>query len=458
MRSGSPLTAAVALLLPSLLAALAAAPAPPPAFVFFAHDYARALLYDNNPEQLRARDLADAAPAGVGVAHLQVRGVQGALRAWFELQVSTNFSLGFAVLLVNSGAAPVDVLIEASGFVTGLAGGLPFAHAFNGAGGGANRSVVPPNGSLALLREDFAGAPGDIFSGLVDFTVTGGPVTVSTAAYRDFAAVDARSLVYEGYVTSTDPGNDDEARVVKGVMAASRVVSAPLAFVVNDGNPKNSTLEFAWTPYVAGAFSDEVVVGPSFTSHDNPLANANAVASDMVAVLMPGWGVVNPQGCCDASGLHYNVIYCVAHRVVCADVLNLAALALTRTFLTLSLMTGGKLGHHLQPARVGHARRLCCRESGEHQHNCDRLPRSPCDQALARLAVGFDDSVEPGGLNRLRLRRRGPGHDAGILGAARAGRPGVRRPQARGARLLAARAVARRQGEHTSAHTFYLTH
>jgi hypothetical protein len=321
----SPPALRTALLPLSLLAALAAAPAPPPAFVFFAHDYSRSLLYDNNPEQLRARDLADSVPAGgAGVAHLQVRGVQGALRAWFELQVSTNFSLGFAVLLVNSGAAPVDVLVEASGFITGLAGGVPFAHAFNGAGGGANRSVVPPNGSFVLLRDDFAGAPGDIFSGLVDFTVTGGPVTVSTAAYRDFAAVDARSLVYEGYVTSTDPGNDDEARVVKGVMAASRVVSAPLAIVVGDDDPRNSTLDFAWTPYVAGAFSDEVAIGPSFTSHDNPLANANAVASDMVAVLMPGWGVVNPQGCCDASGLHYNVISHVAHCVACAAALNLS--------------------------------------------------------------------------------------------------------------------------------------
>ena len=290
---------------PLLLAiACAAQPGPPP-LVAFSPDFSRAVLYDNNPEQLTDADIADSPPAGAGVAHLQVRGVQGALRAWLELQVSTAFPLGIAVLLVNEGARAVNVTVEGWGFTDSLAGGDVFSQAWNGPAR-PNTTLVPPGGVLALLRVDRAGAPTDIFSAVVDFFVQGGPVTVSTAAFRNFADVDAATLTYEGYVSRADPGPDDEARVVKGVMASARVASTPLRFVVGDDQPRNSTLPIAYTPYDAsrGRFADEVVVDDAgFFTNDNPMANPRAIASDMVPIFMPGWGVVNPQGCCDASGL-----------------------------------------------------------------------------------------------------------------------------------------------------------
>jgi hypothetical protein len=282
-------------------AALCAALVSPP-LVAFSPDFSRAVIYDNNPEQLTLNDTADAPPAGAGVAHLQVRGVQGALRAWLELQVSTPFPLGVAVLLVNEGARAVNVTVEGSGFTDSLAGGDVFVQAWNGEARAATTAAVavPPGGALTLLRVDRAGAPTDIFSALVDFTVVGGPVTVSTAAYRDFASVNATALRYEGYVSRADPGPDDEARVVKGVMASARVASTPLRFVVGDAQPRNSTLPVAFTLYdtALGRFSDAVTVdGVGYVSNDNPAANPRAIASDMVPVIMPGWGVVNPRGC-----------------------------------------------------------------------------------------------------------------------------------------------------------------
>jgi len=193
-------------------------------------------------------------------------------------------------------------------------------------------TVVQPGGVLVLLRVDRAGAPTDIFSAVVDFTVAGGPVTVSTAAFRDFAGVNASALRYEGYVSRADPGPDDEARVVKGIMASARVASTPLRFVVNDSLPLNSTLAVAYTPYdtARGRFSDEVVVDAvGYVSNDNPEANAAAIGSDMVPVIMPGWGVVNPQGCCDASGLHYNVGNWAVVYAVRGSVQNAGAAART---------------------------------------------------------------------------------------------------------------------------------
>jgi len=316
----SALFAALALALTSSAGSAASPPSPLPSppLVAFSPDFSRSVIYDNNPEQLTLADLADAPPAGAGVAHLQVRGVQGALRAWLELQVSTPFALGIAVLLVNEGARAVNVTIEGTGFTDSLAGGDVFVQCWNGGGGNGSSAkaaaavamAVPPGGALTLLRVDHAGEPTDIFSAVVDFTVVGGPVTVSTAGFRDFASVNASALRYEGYVSRSDPGPDYEARVVKGVMASARVASTPLRFVVGDDQPRNSTLPVSFTLYdtALGRFADEVTVDAvGFVSNDNPAANPRAIGSDMVPVFMPGWGVVNPQGCCDASGLHYNV-------------------------------------------------------------------------------------------------------------------------------------------------------
>ena len=323
-----------------LLAACSGGAAPPPAFVAFSPDFSRTLIYDNNPEQITRADLADAPPAGAGVAHLQVRGVQGALRAWLELQASTPFAVGIAVLLLNEGARAVNVTIQGSGFTDSLNGGEPFAQAFNG-NGGAPPVSVPPGGSLVLLREDRAGAPTDIFSALVDFNVQGGPVTVSTAAYRIFAAVNVSALRYEGYVTRTEPDKDNESRVVKGIMPSARVASTPLRFVVGDADGANSTLPVAYTPYdtARGRFSDEVLVDPvGYVSNDNPAANARAIGSDMVPVLMPGFGVINPQGCCDGSGLHTNVGNWAVCYAVRGSVTNAGSTART---VNISLTTSG---------------------------------------------------------------------------------------------------------------------
>lgn len=277
----------------------------------FTHNTARSLQYAQNPEQLALGDTGDVAGVAVLSSFISDRS-----RAWWEYQNAVPGAiLGYAIRATHTGAfsnASLIVNVTAVGDTCGDDGSVVFVTAFNNAG--SSVTTLQAGESAFLYRNDAAASAGAIFSGVIDFEVTpgSGGVLVQHIAYVNFTALLRRlangSLVEEGYITRTDAGPDYETRVYKGVAAASSVTSSLLLFQVDDSMPDNSSLPVAYTPYDVAMqdYTRTLTVTKSFTTNDNPASNPSAVASDVVPVLIPGWGWMNPLGCCDAANDMYN--------------------------------------------------------------------------------------------------------------------------------------------------------
>lgn len=261
----------------------------------------RFLLYDQNPEIIMPDSIAD-----VGRSHFQVDAVVGRCRWFSELEnYLGNVSMGYAVALSNDGTSPVQVNLERIGWGAGLAGGEPFAAAFNSPI--SNSSFIIAPGSYAWLFRNDSSAVGNttIMSMVADFTVNA-TVRATSVLYIDFTAFSLPALTPLPYVTRTDPGPDHEARVYKGIGMTSEVSTLPLQWSINDSVAGNTTLPVAYPLYNASTrmYNDLPTVAQGWTSNANPLADPSAVGSDMVGswLWIPGWGALDPWGCCDAGG------------------------------------------------------------------------------------------------------------------------------------------------------------
>jgi hypothetical protein len=321
-----------------------ASPFPPPLLVFVPTG-SRTLLFDQNPELVYPQDTADVG----GVSHLFVDALSpGLSRLFMELEHRANASegdarpLGYAVAVTNavtsegdarplgyaatSARGAVLVNITASSFLDTEDGGAPFAAAFNGASPPSS-FLVAPGETVLLFRDDaLARSVGDIVSGVLDLS-TNGTLSLSTLLYLNYSAIPVPipALSPLPYITRVDA--EDEARVYRGVVGVGEVSTLPLAFTLDpSAHPFNTTLPLAYPLYdpVARTYASELTTVPAAVTHSNPLSNPLAVSTDMVAslVLMPGFGFLNPWGCCDGRGAgsianqaNWGVVYHVMGRV-----------------------------------------------------------------------------------------------------------------------------------------------
>ena len=286
-------------LLPVALASTASA-APPP-IVAFMPVGSRWLVYDQNPEVVMPSDLVDA-----GFAHLYIDALRGRARIFTELESHLNSTLGYAAAVTNpaSSTAPVSVNVTALGFDADEDGGKAFFNAFNNPGPQTNLVLLPGQSGWVFRNDDAARKYQQIFSAVCDVE-TNDTVSVSTVAYTNFSSF-ALPLKPLPYITRVDPGPDHEARVYKGLVGTSEVATSPLMFSVDDSVANGTILSVAYPTYNSSTRQYNAIpsIFDGITTNDNPLANPAAVGSDMVGSLVytPGWGFMDPWGCCDGGG------------------------------------------------------------------------------------------------------------------------------------------------------------
>lgn len=289
---------------------------PPPPLLVFVPTGSRTLLFDQNPELVYPQDTADVG----GVSHLLVDALApGLSRLFMELEHRANKTssdarpLGYAVAVTNRAgpaANPVLVNVTASSFLDTEDGGRPFAEAFNTRApfpSSPSSVLVAPGQTVLLFRDDaLALSVGDIVSGVLDLS-TNGTLSLSTVLYLNFSAIPVPipSLSPLPYITRIDA--EDEARVYRGVVGVGEVSTLPLAFTLDPSvHPVNSTLPLSYPLYdpVARQYATTLTTVPAAVTHSNPLSEPLAVSTDMVAslVLMPGFGFLDPWGCCDGRG------------------------------------------------------------------------------------------------------------------------------------------------------------
>lgn len=278
----------------------------------------RALIYVNNPEQITTADLGDSNYGDAAI--MRATGVQGKQRCYFEHLNRTGFTIGYGIQLYNPNSTSVTVTVQGSGFEASTQGGQPFAQMFGNYSTPGASYTVGPGRVLWLLRRDAAVANNTFFSGVVDFSVDGGGVTINHIAYRSFGALDG-STRYIGYVQRIEPDGTQEARVYKGLNPNTMAIAADLDFVIGDSDPAG-VLAVSYPNYDlnAGAYGSSVVRANGWYTNIGPANNANAVASDMFAFDLPGWGRIDPFARSDGEGKYPNlgnwgVVYVVRGKV-----------------------------------------------------------------------------------------------------------------------------------------------
>ncbi|MER3426805.1 MAG: hypothetical protein C4334_01705 [Pyrinomonas sp.] len=278
----------------------------------------RALIYVNNPEQITAADLGDSNYGDAAI--MRATGVQGKQRCYFEHLNRTGFTIGYGIQLYNPNSTSVTVTVQGSGFEASVQGGRPFAQMLSNYSTSGTSYTVGPGRVLWLMRQDAAVANNTFFSGVIDFNVDGGSVTINHIAYRSFGALDG-STTYIGYVRRIEPDGTDEARVYKGLNPNTMAIAADVDFVVGDGDPAG-VLAVSYRSYDlnSGAYGSSVIRPNGWYTNIGPANNANAVASDMFAFDMPGWGRIDPFSRSDGEGKYPNlgnwgVVYVVKGKV-----------------------------------------------------------------------------------------------------------------------------------------------
>jgi len=215
--------------------------------------------------------------------------------------------LGYGIVVTNTWHTDMTVRVTSRGFIDSEDGGQVFVQMFNPAP--LNETYALSPGEVAwIFRNDRAASNLTIFQGGVDFE-TNAPVRVDNVCYADWMSVNPLELKYNGYVQRIDAfGPDDERLVYKGVAPVTAVTTLPLSFTLDDSMLPNSALPISYPffdvrtgNYAAPKTHD------GWFSNISPASNPAAVTSDMVAVLMNGWGFVDPTLCCDGAGHYPNV-------------------------------------------------------------------------------------------------------------------------------------------------------
>ena len=266
---------------------------------------ARSLIYVNNPEQLIPSDLGDRTLGNKIILSVTVQ--PGAHRNWFEHMNQSGGTLGYGVQLYNPNSVAVTVKVHGSGFINNALGGQPWAQMFNNYSTAGTSYTVAARSVLWLLRRDASVIQGNFFSGIVDFTVSGGAVAVHNYAYRSFGNLDGTAQ-YQGYVRRISPYlSHNEALVYKGTSPYTEAVASNVNFTVSNadgrGELKVSHAQFDLT---AGAYTPAYVRQRGWYANIGPAMNANAITSDMISIDTPGWGVISPVTRSDGTGNYPN--------------------------------------------------------------------------------------------------------------------------------------------------------
>ncbi|MFO0750783.1 MAG: hypothetical protein U1F43_34705 [Myxococcota bacterium] len=249
----------------------------------YAQSEPRRLFFLNNPEQLTTTELGDATLMDATLLRTTASGLS---RSFFEHVNRSGRTLGFGIQLYNGGATPVTVTVRGVGFTVGIDGGALFAAALNGAGAVAPASLAA-GASVWILRRDESVPTGSFFSGVVDFDVDGGAVTVNHIAYDAFAGLDG-STAERDYVQRVEPDGTHEARMYKGVASASEVAFEPTFTLAADALPGPLPVRTRrWDPALADYTA--AVPDDGWTSHIGPGQNAAATTSDMVSFAFRAW-------------------------------------------------------------------------------------------------------------------------------------------------------------------------
>lgn len=266
---------------------------------------ARSLIYVNNPEQLITSDLGDRTLGNKII--LSVTAQPGAHRNWFEHMNQSGGTLGYGVQLYNPNSFAVTVKVHGTGSINNAFGGKPWAQLFNTYSTPGTSYTVAARGVLWLLRRDASVIQGNFFSGVVDFTVSGGAVTVHNYAYRSFGNLDGTAQ-YQGYVRRISPYlSHNEALVYKGTSPYSEAVASNVNFTFSNadglGELKVSHANF---DLAAGAYTAPLVRQRGWYANIGPAMNPNAITSDMISINTPGWGGISPVTRSDGTGNHPN--------------------------------------------------------------------------------------------------------------------------------------------------------
>jgi hypothetical protein len=263
----------------------------------------RQLIFVNNPEQITDRDLGDADRGDASI--LRVTGVQGAVRSFWEHTNRTGRPLGYAVMIYNPSPTAVSVVVHGRGFTTGFLGGKPFSDLLGDDSRAGTRIPVAAGAVLWLDRRDASVPDHAFFSGVIDFDVEGGPVTVDHIAYDQFSRLDS-SRTYQGYLQRVEPDSTRVARQYKGTSPYSEVTASDVDFTITDadrGALPVVTRDYDLTAGAPGA----PVTRTYWISHIGPGQNAQAVTSDMLAWETPGWGRIDPLTRSDGEGKYPNL-------------------------------------------------------------------------------------------------------------------------------------------------------
>jgi len=265
----------------------------------------RSLIFVNNPEQIYSGDLGDANLGDKSIYRDTL--APGKYRNFFEHVNRSGSTIGFGIQLYNPNSSPVTVTVNGSGYEASVFGGRPFEQMFSTYSSTGTSYTVPAGGSQWIMRKDNSVTNGSFFSGVIDFTISGGQVIMNNTAYRNFSALDG-STTYMGYVQRIESDGTHEARVYKGMSPYSEVTAANVNFTISDSDAQG-VLAVQYPNYnvSTGTYGNSSVRSDGWVSSISPVNNQNAITNDMLSFSMPGWGTVDALRPSDGEGKYGNL-------------------------------------------------------------------------------------------------------------------------------------------------------
>jgi hypothetical protein len=245
----------------------------------------RSLLFVNNPELLESVDFADDNTHPKTVFEATVTKPS---RIFFEHANGEFYPIGYNIQLFNPNETPVEVTINGSGFVTAFHnggdidtayhGGEPFRQLFEQEKSPPRVIKVGKRESIWLIDPKLTQIPARVFfSGVVDFEVRGGPVSIRALGYRNINKIDGKAK-YEGYIDKYHRGSD-ESRNYKGKIDCAELVAEGVDFTIDDSN-KPGPLDVQFTSRKKGLTTNS-------QWHTHSIRNGEAIKGDVLDLMIP---------------------------------------------------------------------------------------------------------------------------------------------------------------------------
>jgi hypothetical protein len=246
----------------------------------------RALLFVNNPEELHAHDLGDAAH-GKKSLYRDVLEI-GKFRIFSEHTNTTPADLGVGVRLTNPTSSPITIIRQGEAKELTLDGGKSAAALLNHDGKAIETVVIPPGEQRWIVSVQGI-KPKHFFSVLADFEVKNGNPVLELIAFQNQNDV-PREVQYMGFIDRVNPDKSNEFLVYKGRADASEVVTQPLRFTIDDSTTGSLPIQHRTWDASQERLGDcpEVKPGGWFTHiGPNPTHNPRAALADLVTFFTP---------------------------------------------------------------------------------------------------------------------------------------------------------------------------